>query len=334
MRNRQNEKSISQFMRSLRKLFTAHCSLLTAHCSLFIVLCSLFSCQTTPNALLNEGLFPFEEGASVYMFVDAKKARPFLEMFFPVEDKNVIRLLDLTETAAIAIYDNAHMYIRALGKYPSCRANFALSLNKDWKKFRSTVSKKTFWHSKNSQLSAVIQSKQILARTGGALGGAIDSIEGSNATDAAPPDPFGLFPITVPAGFNEFHLGSVFSCWFENASAIINGQIQKMNLPVEIPAEQLFIGIAMETTTESEQLYSIRLQIRVKTNAQARSLSAVIAIAGRFYSPGINTPEGVLGIIADALFSKSPVVQDNAINFSIDNVTLNDAALLFSEFIL
>ena len=304
-------------------------------CSLFSVLCSL-SCSTTPSApdttLLETGYLPLEPGASAYLFIDVINARPLLDhfSFIPTSNSQVRQMIDRTHTAVAAVYSpgNERRYqVAAWGRYPVWGAEMALGANRNWKKQRSAIGRATYWYSSSERLSIALDSREILV---------------SAATGDSPLDPFPPMPATdVPSGtkipddFGEFSRGAILSCWFNNPAPLINQKLREMSLPIELPAEQVFISIFPADeghNNDGEQKYIANVKIGFPSVTQARGLVAMLNLSRAFFSPNPNS--GSSYILAAILFSNPPVQDDRNLILKTNALSAGEISLLFDLFSL
>ena len=288
----------------------------------FFFLFSFFlSCQTSPKIpdfSLNDGL-PLEPGGYVYLLAE-KDALPILNqiMFNNIDNKQFQQMIDLTRFAAAAVYvtpnegtgkSTSRYRLAAWGNYPASRAKMALGSSKEWKKRRSPVSGGDYWYSTQSGYAVAITAGVALAATA-AKGG-----------DEAP-DPFSAAPGTaLPEGFAAFREGSVLSCWLDNPGPTISQKLGEMGLPLEIPAQQIFVSLI----PAEEQSYAAHLQIQLANASQARALTMMLALARNF----IPSQTG-LGI----LFANPPVQDGSNLNITTAPLSAREIALLLKSFSL
>ena len=331
-------------------------SLFTFHFSLFTFLFSLFSflflsCQsapTPPDALIDKtGFVPLGQGASVYIFADAKKAGPILESLNinginGLDNKQFRQMLDRTQFVMAAVYPSAsspaqtqtqRLQLAAWGNYPVSGAGMAMTFSKDWKKVRSPEGK-NYWYSEKNGVSLALEAKQAFVVIGG----------------NSPAYPVSAAPgATVPEGFTAFRNASsalgkdaVISCWIENPAASFNQFLRKMEIPIELPAEKFFVSIIPLNVTPSQEnarQYEALLQIQVATATQARGLAAVISLARNFISTDaadINAVGGnannISALMVSLLFANPPVQDGNNINIKTGLLSAGEISLLFNLF--
>jgi hypothetical protein len=301
--------------------------------SLFLFPFSLFlftflSCQTAPKIpdFSLDGRLPLEPGAYVYLLAE-KDAIPMLSQlgFTNINNAQFQQMLDLTHFVTAAIYTTPNKEtdetgklksfyrLAAWGGYPASRAKFALNSSKEWKKKRSPVSGADYWHSAQGDISVAIIRGMALAAT-------------AVKNAPAPTDPYSAATGTaLPDGFALFREGSLLSCWITDPGPAINQQLGKMGIPLEIPAQQLFISLypADEQPSAGEQQYKAQLQIQVDNANQARMLTMMFALARNFIPPPLSI-----------LFANSPVQDGTNLNITTDPLSVREIALLLKMFSL
>jgi hypothetical protein len=284
-----------------------YCSLLRTVGS--IVLCSLFiSCKSTPQIsnpfIENEKFLPLDVCASVYLFANVQEARPFFE-FLPIEEldnKHVKQMIDRTNTAVAAVFpkeSERRFQLATWGNYPSSGAGMAFTFNKNWKRHRSEING-TYWHSARERLSLALSSRQAF-------------VTGWNRSSPASPFAAG---IEMPEGFNEFRRGAVLSCWVNNPSPIFQRMLSDAGIPIRLPVQQLFLKL---NPVMAEQ-YEAVINLTFETPAYARTVAAILGLAGNFTSddPGME-------IIM--LFLAGRPVQ-NGRNLEIKTAPMNESEIL------
>ena len=285
---------------------------------LFFFLFSLLSCQTAPKMpnISHDGRLPLEPEAYVYIIAE-KDALPILNqlMFTDIKDTQFQQMVDRTRFAVAAVYltpdvkagkINSRYRLAAWGSYPASRAKMGLGSSKEWTKQRSAVSGADYWYSPQRGLSVAITGKMALVATAAPNGGQRD--------------PYSAAPGTAePEGFAAFREGSILSCWLTDPGPAINKKITEMGIPLEIPAEQVFVSLF----PADGQRYIAHLQIQLPGASQARALTTMFALVRNFIPP-----QSELGI----LFANPPV-QDGG-NLRITTAPLSDReiALLLKMF--
>jgi len=263
---------------------------------LTIPLFILLSCQTishTSDSFLESDALPLQSGAIAYIFADAQKAKPLLELL-PIEelnDKQVKNMIDRTNLAAAAFFPRdsvLQLQMTAWGNYPKSAARMALGSNKSWQKEKS-ASGQTYWYSAHDGMSIAIASRQIFA--------AVSSAD-------TPADPF-ADGAKIPDGFNGFynaHKDSAVTCWIENPAPIFQQILRNAGLPIRVPVEQLFINL---NVVGSENQYEAVVRLQFENASQARAVAAGLRLAGGFTS---RDPDMAIAM----LFLANPPVQDGS----------------------
>jgi len=312
-------------------LLTPHSSLLSYHFSLLISLFSLLlSCQSapkTPDIFPDDAKYlPLEPGARAYIVTDVPNAQPILtnlNFVNNINNEQFQQMVDRTRFIAAAVYqaENLRSYrLAAWGDYPSSRAKMALGASKDWKKQRSPITGDNYWYSAQGAYAVALSTGR--AFVSAAVGNTPD-------TPPVPIDPFSAAPGTaIPEGFNEFRRGAVFSCWIDNPGPGINQKLMEMGIPLEIPAQQLFVSLF----SVDEQRYEARLKIQVAGETQARALATLFSLARGFLS--FSAPSDSSAILGSILFANPPVQDGNALNITTAPLSVKDISLLFTMFSL
>jgi len=274
------------------------------------------SCQTAPKTLdisLDDGYLPLEGGASVYLIAE-QDALPVLKqiMFNDINNKQIQQMIDQTTLAVAAVYvtpneetgkSTSRYRLTAWGSYPASRAKMAFGSSKDWKKQRSALSGYDYWHSPQNGLSIALTGRIALVATA--------------AAEEEPPDPFSAAPGTeIPEDFDVFREGSILSCWLTDPGPAINKKIAQMGVPLEIPAQRLFISLFRL----DEQKYIAHLQIQLPSASHAGMLTVMFAFARNFLPPELS--------------ANLPEQDGNNLNITTAPLTVGEIALLLKTFSL
>jgi hypothetical protein len=328
---------------------TPHSPLPTPYiCSLLIALCSLFllSCQTTPKAsdpIQNEtNSIPLDAGAFAYIIADVQNAMPILNKtsLLKMKTKQLQQMLDKTTSAVIAMYrvpSEKQYRLVSWGNYPVSKAKMALGFSKDWKKQRSNTSGATYWYSEKEGLSVALDKRNawVLSTTG-----------------KTPAEPFaatgGDFSgLPFPEGFYDFSRGAILSCWLNEPGPLINLKLREMGLPIEIPAELIFVSVHKT----GEDQYGANLRIQVSSASQARALMVVLSLAQAFSSlsqsdeyggsPTGSSPvagnaanNGSLELLQAVFFANPPIQDGRNLNIKTAVLSSSGVSLLFDLFSL
>ena len=305
----------------------------------------LFACTTSTKvpelSLLERGIFPLDKGATAYALVDVPRARPILEglSFIPVNDKNIKPMLDKTRSAVIAVYsptsaEDRRYQLVSWGAYPASGSSIAFDTNKNWTKQRSASSNAIYWHSDKAQMSVAVSPSQAFVLV---------------AMTNTPHDPVPASEgIKIPDGFGEFARDAVFSCWLSNPGPALNQKLRGMGLPLEIPAEKLFIRMfpAEGQAPASQTKFEAHIKITLAGETQARTIISLLSLARAFMPPPTPPSPSEASDSQDAAAQKNaammvyllfanPVAQEGAsLLFTLPPLSAREISLLFSMFSL
>jgi hypothetical protein len=281
----------------------------------------VLSCQTGPKlsdmALEETNYIPLEGGALVYIFADVKAAKPILDLV-PIDEmknKRLTEVLEKTNTAVAALYppeSGRRFQVVAQGAYPSFRAGMALGMSSHWKKQRSAAGF-SYWYSSADRLSAALNSKQAFAAAW---------------TEDKPGDPVAASTVKLPDDFGEFRRGAILSCWLEDPDSRINRIFQAMGIPLQLPAEQLFVSLFPAT----DQKYEAMIRMRFSSATQARALVALFSLARNLMALSPQTGETPMTVLAAILFANPPAQNDRDLNIKTAGLTEKQISLLFDLF--
>jgi hypothetical protein len=284
----------------------------------------LFSCATvpqTPDPFLDEsGFLPLEPGGRVYMLVDVPACRPVLDrLMVRYMDQNQSReLLSRTGTAAAAFYPRGHerrFQAAAWGNYPGFRGNLALAAGKDWKRRRSKTGG-AYYYSAGEGLSVALTASRAFAA-------------GAEPGDGA--DPFTEGPGTeIPEGFAGFRQGTALSLWLTDPAAPADRFFAALEIPLRLPAEQLFVGIFPHRGEDeaAEARYEALVRIQAPAASQARALFTLFNMLS---AAPVESAEGT-AVLADLLFANPPVLDGRNITLKTADMDAEGLALLFKIF--
>ncbi|HCC37096.1 MAG TPA: hypothetical protein DEQ14_05515 [Treponema sp.] len=296
----------------------------------FVSLALLFllavSCRTLPEISgpfsAGETAIPLEPGAIAYILADVKNARPILN-FLPIRELNenqAGQILDRTQSAVVAVYpreSGRRFQLAAWGDFPTGQAGIALGLSKEWKKARSQAGY-SYWYSQAGGLSLAINAKQAHVAA---------------VSAGVPPDPISHSPpVQFPADFIAASAGSIISCWLENPGTTVNRLFEAMGLPLQLPAERMYITIfPNENPAQDSGLrYRAAIKIEASGESQAKALETLFSMARVFSSQAPET-NGVVSLAA-VLFANAPVRDGKYLELQTAPLTEKDIALLFSFF--
>ncbi|GHT65331.1 hypothetical protein FACS1894110_06950 [Spirochaetia bacterium] len=252
------------------------------------------------------------------MFADVDEARPILNRIGlgGISGGQAVEILDRTRYAALAVYPAAsgrNVQAVAWGKYPSAGAGFFFTFSKDWKKRKSTTGK-SYWYSDQDGLSVALNAGQAFVAMG------------------VNPDPFAALPGKAgPEGFTQFRQGAALTLWLENPAAPLDRFLNDLNIPLQIPAEQLLIGLYPVLSAESDSAsYEARLRIKTPSPSQARALVILFSMA-RLASGAADTERGGAALLP-ILFAYPPVQDGQFLNIRTAPMDSDEIALLFDLF--
>jgi hypothetical protein len=286
----------------------------------------LFSCATGPKTadpFQEEAAFlPLEPGAQAYLLAGVPACRPALDQLMAryLDHSQAREMLDRTRSLAAAFYPEGYerrFQAAAWGNYPGFRGNLALAAGKDWKKYRSKTGG-AYYHSAGEGLSVALTASRAFA---------------AGAEPGAKADPFAEEPGTeIPQGFAEFRQGAALALWINDPGSPVNNLLATMGLPLQIPAEQLFVSIFPRAgegegaAVKAEARYEALVRIRTPAASQARAIFSLIALA--MSAASAKTADGAL-TLADLLFVNPPVLDGRNITFKTNAMTAEEIALLF-----
>ena len=297
----------------------------------FLILVLFISCATSPGA----GPAPedgapdfsvFPQGADLYLWADVERAKDLLEAlaFEGTSGRDASQILERTDTALAAFYpENAprRFFLAGWGNYPNLRAGLSMSFNSNWKKVKSETGNR-YWYSAGNKLGIALGSRLAFASDG-------DPFSPGQGADPA------------PRGFEEFRRACVLSGWLNDPGVSINGFIDELGLPLQIPAEDFFFGVIRLPFEES---WELAFRIKTPSANNARSLVSLINLARFFMGKGPfpqnGGPEGSepLSISPQEavalLFANDPEQNEEFLTIRTGPLAKDRIALLFTMFSL
>jgi len=275
----------------------------------------IISCHTTP--IVSDTIFesmeyvPLDNDAFAYVFTNVKEARPILEIIPVQQLKNwqAKMILESTEVAAAGLYpkeSNRHFQVAGWGNYPSLRAKIALFFNTTWKKQNSATG--AYWHSAMQKISVVINPKQVFAIAWH------DSY--GNPVPASP-------GVKMPEGFAVFMRGAAISCWMDSPGPLLNQILANEGIPVNLPAEQLFLNLYPKGGNQ----YEVLLRLKFENAAQAKTIAALFAMAKTF---SVNQQS----IMSSVFFANPPVLYGQYIEIKTALLSEKELTLLLQMFLV
>ena len=288
---------------------------ITAPLYAFMILLLLVTCKSIPvmpdSFLKNERFLPLETGASVYLVANVVTARCILDLL-PIEelkDNQAKDLLDRTGYAVAALFpeeSGKRFQLCAWGNYPSFRAGFAFTFDKNWKKQRSS-SGDSYWHSAQSGLSIALTSEQAFA---------------ASSLNRTPADPLsGQAGKEIPEGFNDFRAGSPVSFWLEEPDKVISRLFDAAGIPIQFPVKNLFVNII-----PVENNYEADICFLLENTSQTRGMAAILNLASRHMAGDSDS------IIAMLFFANPSVQKDRSLDLKSAALDENNIRMLFNIF--
>jgi hypothetical protein len=303
-----------------------------------VFLAVLVSCATSPHlprGAVNgndEGLLSLlPQGARIYLWADARKGRPLLDVlsFEGKNGRDAAKILDRTGTAAAAFYPDGaprRFYLAAAGSYPRFRANVSFAFSGAWKKLKSSTGN-SYWYSSQDSLALALGTKVALASDK-------DPFESAIAAHSS------------PEGFGDFMGAMVLAGWMPNPSGPINTFLSSLEVPVQIPGEEFFFGVARvpgaDTPEEKGKPWELVFRIKTPSDNQARALVTLFSLARVFMTgqtssvPAIPPGSGFSALnplaAASLLFARLPEQDGAALILRSAPLDEETIALLFNMF--
>jgi hypothetical protein len=295
--------------KNLRTIISCH------SCVSWLILLLLISCQSAP--IISDTIFekmeyvPLDNNGFAYIFTNVKEARPILDILPVPQLKNwqANLILENTDMAAAALFTSEsgrRFQVAGWGNYPSLRARVALFFNTTWKKQRSTAG--TYWSSAAQKMSVVINPKQAFAVAW--LDTHINPVPASSG-------------VKMPEGFTQFMRGSALSCWMDSPALILNQILLNEGIPVNLPADQLFLNL----NQKGQNQYEVLFRLRFENAAQARTIAGVLALAGAFSA-------NRQSLMSSLFFANPPVLSGRNIDIRTALLSDKEITLLLQMFLL
>ena len=194
----------------------------------------------------------------------------------------------------------------AWGNYPSAGADMILSLNNNWKNYKTTGG--SYWHSGADKLSIHMTSRQAFI-LGSLNDTPVDPLLASVNADLS---------VVIPEGFNDFRGGSALSCWVNDPGPVIQQMLNAAGVPIRAPVRQLFFNLNTINTAQSKK-YEAVLLLTFDNATQARGMVSILNLAGAFKT---NSSEMMIPM----LFLSNPPVQKGAA-LEIKSSQMNEAQI-------
>jgi hypothetical protein len=276
---------------------------------------ALASCASAPKTPAGSGgkFASLDPGAIVYLWADIPGARPILDksQFAGFDGKRTADILDRTSAAAAAIYPpetGKRFMVAARGRYPSFWAGMSFSFSASWKKRRSATGGR-YWYSARENLSVFLNARGALVSDGD-------------------PFPRGDGP-EVPPALEDMSAGAVFAGWIPDAAEPLKRFTAKLDLPIEIPADQLIFALY---PAPEEGRYQAALRLETPSATEAQALAAMISMLRLFLPPPDDLEAGSPAALASALFANPPETGGAALLLKSAVLESGGIALLFNMF--
>ena len=287
-----------------------------------------FSCATIPRFSVNTedeaAEFSFlPAGGKAYVWVDMESGKDLLNVisFDGRSARDAGKILDTTTSVAAAVFpeeQSRKFYLAALGDFPRAKANFSMVFSSAWKKQKSPSGSR-YWYSKKDSLALAL---------------------GSDVALVSNIDPFEASPkVSPPQSFTGFRRGFTLAGWMPEPAVSINTFLDTLGLPIQIPAEEFYFGVARTAAAgnSGKTLWELVFRIRAQSANNARSLVSLLQVARLFLfrgGAGAEAPTGKIGPqeLAAMLFARAPEQNEDIITLRTDPLSENYIALLFSMF--
>jgi hypothetical protein len=281
---------------------------------------ALASCASAPKTpvqddFISSSFTALDSGGLVYLWADISGARPILDQsqFAGFNGKRTADLLDRTAFVAAAVYPpetGKRFMVSAQGRYPSFWAGMSFAFSLSWKKRRSETGGR-YWYSARENLSVFLNPRDALVSDG---------------------DPFsqGSGP-ELPAVFGDMSPGAVLAGWITSVAEPLNRFIAKLNIPIQIPADQAVFALY----PAEEGKYEAALRLETPTVSQSQALASMLSMLRVFLPPDSSgaDPASPLALLA-ALLANPPAVEGTALILRSRALESGSIALLFNAFSL
>ena len=262
-------------------------------------------------------------GGSVYLWADIAQARPLLEnLSSSLNLFDASQAFDYAKAAAFVVFlegedGEPNFFLAATGNFPLRRANLALSTSRSWER-RTGESGERYWYSPSSGFSLALSPRLVLASNTGLY---------EVSRTITPPESFGAFsePLAI-------------SAWIPHSTKLINGFVESIALPIQIPATELFLGAARVGQTAStagrrsepvDEAWEFVIRIVTPSANDARSLATLVSMARLFLQQDGNADtDNFLAL----LFANAPEQSGNALTLRTPPIKRSRIPLLFNQF--
>jgi len=297
------------------------------------LLASCRSAPAAPQVPAGAATIPLEPGGFAYVLIDVERARPIIGhlefMGMDASDRQFRQMLDSTRWAIAAVYmpregepEGTRIRLAAQGNFPSGRASMGMNFSRHWRGQRSATTGDRFWYSSAALMSMAISSREAHVST---------------SLRNEPVDPFYVGEGTeIPEGFNEFREGAIISTWLDSPGEFINDRLAEMHIPLEIPAEQLFMSIFQHEPQGGEQMYTAHLTIQMPGEAQAAGFATVLSFARLLFAPPPPAEGGgdMAAALLSILFNNPTTAEGRNLHIRTGAMTAREVSELFGMFII
>ncbi|MCL2765552.1 MAG: hypothetical protein FWD40_09790, partial [Treponema sp.] len=111
----------------------------------------------------------------------------------------------------------------------------------------------------------------------------------------------------------------------------INRVLEQMELPIQLPAERIFISLF----PAPEEKYEAIIRLRIANASQARGLVTIFSLARSFMGPSVydeDDESGFMAVMMAVLFANPPALDGRDINIKTAALSEKDIALLLDVF--
>jgi hypothetical protein len=288
---------------------------------LLALLTVFVSCRSTPPAFNAEitDTAPLDDGATVYIFADAKKARSVIALI-PLDEMNdsqTAQMLDRTNYIAAALFppeSGRRFQLVAWGSYPSSMIKMGFSSNRYWTK-QDLAQGGNYWYSSAYKLSVAMDSRTAFMLS---------------SNSRVPAEPFASSPgVLIPEGFNDFREGSPFSFWINNPALMLNNMLTNAGAPIQLPVRQLFVNLVPVKSNSTEAQFEAVIRFQFETAAQARGMATILYFSG--FLPNRSNPASIL---VSRLFANVPHQNGRDLDVKTAYLSESDITLLLQTFSL
>ncbi|MDR0644997.1 MAG: hypothetical protein LBG05_08895 [Treponema sp.] len=262
---------------------------------------------------------PLESGAEAYVFIDASRSQPILELFAlgNMTPQQFGQIAERTSAVRAALYKKTvegqkdNFMAVAQGDYPNVLSAMALTANSDWQKVRAWNGA-PYWYSETAGLAMTMNAKWMLFSTR---------------------EPFAHEPASLPpAGFDGFRQSAIIAGWLEDQSAL-NKTLEVMEIPIEINAKTVFFRVdSLQSSTDPDKTaYKMILRLELSDPEQSAALMMLFELARLFI--GENSAPDTPQSLAAKAFLANPLDADKGVlTLTSDDLSAERLAMIFDIF--